>query len=196
MRAQAVQTLYDRSGERKYVNETERTCFLAAAARLSPSISALCHVLAVTGCRLSEALDLCPVRIDSAPHMAAITFRTLKRRAVHFRTVPVPIALVQQLAPLMARAGESHARLWRMHRTTAWRFVRWAMRDAGISGVRASPRGLRHGFGVHAALSGVPLNLIQRWMGHASLKTTMIYLEAFGMEERRFARRMWERGEQ
>jgi integrase/recombinase XerD len=44
---------------------------------------------------------------------------------------------------------------------------------------------------VHAASQGVPLNLIQRWMGHAQLTTTTIYLEAMGAEEKSFAARMW-----
>jgi site-specific recombinase XerD len=50
---------------------------------------------------------------------------------------------------------------------------------------------LRHGFGIHAIRSGVPVNLVQRWLGHARLETTMIYLQALGSEEREIARRMW-----
>jgi integrase/recombinase XerD len=53
------------------------------------------------------------------------------------------------------------------------------------------PKGLRHGFGIRAASRNIPPNLIQRWMGHASLKTTAIYLDAVGAEEREFASRMW-----
>ncbi|MGD9804096.1 MAG: tyrosine-type recombinase/integrase [Hyphomicrobiaceae bacterium] len=66
------------------------------------------------------------------------------------------------------------------------------MRTAGIaSGPHATPKGLRHGFGLHAILSGVPINLVQKWLGHASLSTTPIYLEAVGSEERELAARMW-----
>jgi site-specific recombinase XerD len=50
---------------------------------------------------------------------------------------------------------------------------------------------LRHAFGINAVRVGIPLNLIQRWMGHASMKTTAIYLDAIGDEEREIARRMW-----
>jgi integrase/recombinase XerD len=38
----------------------------------------------------------------------------------------------------------------------------------------------------------VPLHLIQRWLGHAQLSTTVLYLEAVDAEERNVARRMWE----
>jgi integrase len=35
------------------------------------------------------------------------------------------------------------------------------------------PKGLRHGFGVNAFQSLVPPHLVQRWLGHASLRTFM-----------------------
>jgi integrase/recombinase XerD len=34
-------------------------------------------------------------------------------------------------------------------------------------------------------------NLVQRGLGHASLRTTAIYAEVVGPEERAFAARMW-----
>jgi site-specific recombinase XerD len=36
---------------------------------------------------------------------------------------------------------------------------------------------LRHTCGSHLALSGVPVNVIQRLLGHASLQTTSIYTD-------------------
>jgi integrase len=52
-------------------------------------------------------------------------------------------------------------------------------------------KGLRHGFGVNAFQSLVPPYLVQRWMGHASPKSTAIYGDVMGSEERAFAERMW-----
>jgi site-specific recombinase XerD len=43
---------------------------------------------------------------------------------------------------------------------------------------RASVHWLRHTCGVHLATSNVPVNLIQKLLGHASLATTSIYTEA------------------
>jgi len=37
----------------------------------------------------------------------------------------------------------------------------------------------------------VPLNLVQRWPGHASMTTTAIYLQAMAREEHEIAKRMW-----
>jgi integrase/recombinase XerD len=34
-------------------------------------------------------------------------------------------------------------------------------------------------------------HLVQRWLGHASLRTTAIYADVVGPEERAFAARMW-----
>ncbi len=65
------------------------------------------------------------------------------------------------------------------------------MAKAEICGNQACPKGLRHGYGVEAIRSGVPLNLLQKWMGHASMTTTAIYANASGAEELAIADRMW-----
>jgi len=45
---------------------------------------------------------------------------------------------------------------------------------------------------VNAISKGVPLNMLSKWMGHASLKVTAIYANALGEEQRNIAARMWE----
>jgi site-specific recombinase XerD len=75
---------------------------------------------------------------------------------------------------------------------TAWRQITAVMRAAGIDGPQASPKGLRHGFGVAAIEAGIPLNMLQKWLGHAQLSTTAIYAEAMGAEEMALARRLWQ----
>lgn len=71
--------------------------------------------------------------------------------------------------------------------------IKHVMILASISGPRACPRGLRHGFGVGGAQAGIPVTLLQRWLGHARLTTTAIYLDAAGPEERDIAARFWEK---
>ena len=72
--------------------------------------------------------------------------------------------------------------------------ARRARRDGGRAarGTHASPKGLRHGFGVAAVSAGIPLNLVQKWLGHAQLTTTAVYADAVGAEEKDIARRMWD----
>jgi integrase len=178
--------IHDPAGRRKYLSAGERSRFLMAADSLPPPERALCQVLVYAGCRVSEAHALTGEHIEA--ESMTLRFRTLKRRRLVFRVVPVPEALVTALRRL-PRAEDG--RLWAMHRATAWRVVKQTMRRAGIQGPMACPKGLRHGFGMCAAGSHVPPSLIQRWMGHASPDTTGIYLDAVGIEERQFAARMW-----
>ena len=114
------------------------------------------------------------------------------------REVPVPayfiaeIDRVHDICRAQSQGGEAAtARLWRWNRTHAWRIIKHSMAEAGISGLQACPKGLRHGFGVHVVRSGVPLNLLQKWLGHESMETTAIYANATGPEEREIAERMW-----
>ena len=62
---------------------------------------------------------------------------------------------------------------------------------AGLDGVQATAKGLRHGFAVGAVNAGVPLTTVQKWLGHADLETTAIYTNAMGKEEYELAKRMW-----
>jgi len=44
------------------------------------------------------------------------------------------------------------------------------------AGIKHIPtHGLRHTYGSHLAMAGVPLTDIMTWMGHSSIETTMIY---------------------
>lgn len=192
--------LYAGDGQRKYLNQQEREAFLAAAAAHPiPKVRTLCAVMALTGCRVSEALALTADRVDAADKV--IIFESLKkRRSGHYRAVPVPNELMADLThihflpSLWDRDDQGRGvRLWGMNRTSAWRNIKAVMAEAGItSGTRATPKGLRHGFGVAAVSAGVPLNLVQRWLGHAQISTTAIYADVMGPEERTLAARMWQ----
>ena len=49
------------------------------------------------------------------------------------------------------------------------------MKNAGIEGPQASPRGLRQGFIVHSLTSGVPIEIVQYWIGHKERAATEAY---------------------
>lgn len=67
------------------------------------------------------------------------------------------------------------------------------MSDAGIVGAWAVPKGLRHALGIDGAKqAGIPLNIIQRWLGHSRIETTAIYTNAVGREERALAQKLWQ----
>ncbi len=192
------QSLFGRSGNRKYLNAAERQRFVAAARRTPSKIRLFCLTLRWSGARISEVLALTPAAIDIESGVASIL--TLKRRKRGIvRQVPLPPYIVRELERVfdlrIAQRDPRLAtlRLWRWSRTTAWRYIKAVMAAAGITGTPAMPKGLRHGFGVNAFQSNVPPHLVQRWLGHASLRTTAIYADVMGPEERAFAARMWGR---
>lgn len=182
--------MFDRQGSRKYLNETERRAFLRAAER-EPDISrrAFCLALFYTGCRISEALNLTVERIDGA--QKCVVFETLKRRRRgEFRAVPVPEGLMTLLAKIQPD-GDPSQHVWKFSRPTAYRAIKECMKQAGVTGGMASPKGLRHGFAVACIAKNIPLTMLQKWLGHARLETTAIYLGVTGDEERDLARRLW-----
>lgn len=182
--------LYDKNGQRKYLNAQERERFLQAAAAQPPSLRLLCETLLWTGCRISEALALTARHIDMQEQGIVIA-SLKKRRTGVYRVVPVPDAFLLRLHHWI-HENNLQQRLWPCDRTTAWRQVKMVMHQAGITNSNiATPRGLRHGFGVNAVRAGVPLNIVQRWLGHARLSTTSIYTDIVGTEERAMAALTW-----
>lgn len=185
--------LYDHAGRRKYLTAAERERFLdAAAACRDPKVYTLCLFLAHTGCRISEALGIKPAHIQR--ESAVISIISLKKRGkLLVREIPVPDEVIEILEQVHhPESMEADEPLWRMGRTSAWRHVKAVMAAAEVTlDTVATPKGLRHAFGVLGVQKGVPLNLIQRWLGHADIATTAIYTHALGPEERELAARMW-----
>ena len=189
--------LHTVEGLRKYVTAGEREAFLREADQADRAVRTLCMTLTYAGCRLSEALALTVDRVDLAA--GVLTFESLKkRRDGVYRSVPVPPALLEALDMVHGIREEQSSKgrgrgvqLWPWSRMTGWRAVHDVMVAARLEGPHASPKGLRHGFGVAAVSAGVPLNMVQKWLGHAQLTTTAIYADAVGAEEKDIARRMW-----
>ena len=160
--------LYDPQGRRLYLTAEERRAFLAAAKDAPREVRTFCLVLHDTGCRISEALALTPRRFDLSGK--AIVFETLKkRRRGIYRAVPVPESMLDTLNMVhgFTEAGKrrtgnrEETPLWDWSRMTAYRRVKEVMDAAGIAnGPHKCPKGLRHGYGVHAISCGVPLNTL------------------------------------
>jgi len=193
----AQMRLYDDRGQRLYLNAAEREAFRQAAEACPREIRTFCLTLLYTGCRPSEALALTVDRVDFSARM--LTFESLKKRQRGlFRSVPVPPSLLDaldmshDLRRIKRRKGRGQEiRLWTWDRKTAYRKVKEVMQGAGVEGVHATPKGLRHGFGVACVERQIALNMVQKWLGHAALSTTAIYANAVGEEERTIAARLW-----
>jgi integrase/recombinase XerD len=151
-----------------------------------------------TGCRISECLALTAKSVDLSAKVIVIE-SLKKRKAGIYRQVPVPAELldlldvVHQIRTIQKKGrSQLNDRLWPWSRMTAWRKLQALIKAAGIpDGPHASPKGLRHGFGVSAVSEGIALNMVRKWLGHSQLTTTAIYANAVGEEEQSIASRMW-----
>ena len=189
--------LYGHQGERKYLTPGDREAFLKAADDAAREVRTFCGTLTYAGCRISEALALTANRVDLKA--GVLVFESLKKRQSGiYRAVPVPpvfldtLDLVHDLQTVKRRKNRGRGvRLWDWSRVTAWSRVCEVMEAAKVTGPHATPKGLRHGFGIKAVTSGVSLNMVQKWLGHAQLTTTSIYADATGPEAKQIAERMW-----
>lgn len=191
--------LFDPDGNRLYLNSLEMEIFLQSAKEQNPKLRTLAETMAFTGCRISEALQLSTRSIERESNR--IVFNSLKkRRGDVFRAVPVPHQLIDlltighNLIKKQKKEKDAKILLWSWSRQHAFELIRKVMIDAGISeGKHRSPKGLRHAYGVNAISKGIPINMLQKWMGHADIKTTSIYANAIGKEEAHIANKMWEK---
>ncbi len=190
--------LFTIDGKRKYLTQEEQERFLKVASDLDrPEIRTLCMTLVYTGCRISEALALTIDRIDLSAK--AVSIKSLKKRdKINYRTVPVPdeyldaMKLVHHIQKFQnLKDGGKDRQIWKLGRTMAWKHIRRVMAAAEIQGAHASPKGLRHGFGVRMAQKTRNPRLIQKLLGHASLETTAIYMDLVGEQEREEVIKAW-----
>jgi integrase/recombinase XerD len=191
--------LYDTLGRRLYLTPGEREAFLRTALGHDRPVRTFCSLLYYTGCRISEALHVIPRRVDFADQVIIVESLKKRRKGV-YRAIPVPLSLLDTLDMVhglkeIQRRGRRHELdqpLWSWSRTTAWRRVVAVMQQADITaGPHRVPKGLRHGYAIHALNKGVPLNMLSKWMGHSIMEITAIYANAVGEEQQAIAARMW-----
>ncbi|MFY0601641.1 MAG: site-specific integrase [Cyclobacteriaceae bacterium] len=183
-------SLHSRDGQRKYLNQQERLRFLEVTKRQLIEVRLFCQLLYYTGARISEIHNLTVDNIDISNGTVIIESLKKRKRGV-YREIPVPNFLLKDLIGFIEEMQFRHDdSLWWFSLRTASRRIKSAMDAANINGIRSCAKGLRHGFAVYA-VTRVPLTLVKKWLGHSSLKTTEIYLNIFGEEEREIARSLW-----
>ncbi len=181
--------MFDLAGQRKYLNWPERKRFLEAT-NLHSNLreKAFLQTLFFTGCRISEALSLTAHRLDIDD--GTLVVETLKqRRNGHYRSIPVPDTLLEMIKRLAEE--DDRKAIYEFSRTTGYRLVKKCMSQADINGSRAMPKALRHSFAFACISRGIPITTTKKWLGHARLETTAIYLNLQGEDERQLATRLW-----
>ncbi len=124
------------------------------------------------GLRISEALSLTvsDLRAEDTPPVLIVR----QGKGGKDRVVPIHPELGAALSSHMRYRG--NGRLVSAARTTAWRWYKEAQSSADIDG-RISTHTLRHSAARHWLQSGVPINVVSLWLGHASSQPTLIYLQ-------------------
>ncbi len=158
----------------------------AEVARLLSVVANLKHrailtLLYATGMRLGEALALAIPDIDSERNVLAIRqAKGLKDR--HVMLSPALLTVLREYwrayqppkKGLLFLGGKGKEQLG-LGSTSIQRIFHKARVKAGIK-KRATVHTLRHTFATHMLEAGVNIVVIQRLLGHRSLKTTQIYL--------------------
>ena len=185
--------LISSEGERLYLTQDERKIFEKHALKQERKVMSMALVMLYTGCRISEVLNIQYKHVDLSEKRIIIESLKKRKKGI-FRTIPISPELVERLDLVhgIRENKEPNTFLWSYTRMTAWRKINAIMIESNLSGKKATPKGLRHSFGIHAILSNVPITKVQKWLGHAHVSTTAIYTDAVGKEEDELAQRMWE----
>lgn len=162
----------------EYMDQAEVEALIRCASHARAALLMLLQWRA--GLRVSEAvaIERRDVRLDGERP----TLMVRRGKGGKARVVPVHPELAAALRNVMAFAHQGAGPLVQAHRVTGWKWVQAAYQRAralgGIQpGRRIGTHTLRHSAARHWLLHGIPINVVQRWLGHASLDTTLIYLQ-------------------
>ena len=132
------------------------------------------------GLRVSEAvaLEVADLQLDGDRP----TLRVRQGKGSKDRIVPVHPELAAAFHQVIDFGNVRRGPLVNTSRSTAWRWTKAALDRAQELGTIPAGRWvgthtLRHSAARHWLASGVPINHVSRWLGHASIQTTLIYLE-------------------
>lgn len=155
-------SLFDRYGNRKYLNEVKRKRFYKATNLLCEDQRLLCLLIYWTGVRITEALSLYREQIDLS-YVVVIVRSLKKRRKIKFIQIPLPPFYLNSLESFL-RLKENGMPIWKITSRSGNRYVKKVMDSAEINGSKACSRGLRHSLAVNCIMNYVPLTVLQKWM--------------------------------
>jgi len=127
----------------------------------------------LTGCRISECLQLTTADIDF--ENVAVYLVTLKGGRGAKRAIPIPtwfLAILQNYIVFNAISYE----LFPISRTEAWRIIR---RETGFR-----PHALRHAFALYMLFHGKDPETVRRLLGHRDWKMVEYYVRAVQIDRR------------
>jgi integrase/recombinase XerD len=157
-------------------------------------------------CRLGRSHQFCP---RCGLEVKEVVARESEHRRL--RTLPVDGDTLEMLKDYIDRGGPvSHGGkqlILGINRHRAWQIVRECARKAGLGSLKnpetgrlrgVSPHRLRDGFAVMAVRgddSTDSIRMLQEWLGHANIGTTMRYRKVAGQELKDWYDKLWPRKE-
>ena len=164
-----------------YFTEEEAVALVEAA----PSYPARMafRIMLRTGLRVSEALALRRVdlRLEQDPPIIVVRADSPGNKARKGREVPVPADLVESLRDLASSHSKDHYQpMLNLSRQRIGQVMKDVAQQVGIDPARAHPHAFRHTYGRNCVLRGIPIPVLQKWLGHASMVDTQRYVELAG----------------
>ena len=145
---------------------------------------ALVTTLLRTRGRIDEVLQL--KAKDFSFDANTVRLRTLKRKGEAYRIIPMHPELRSAILEYFLNSHidpRSDDKVFRMTRQGVDKYFKKMQSSLNF---RVHAHKFRHTFAVKAIMSGVPLNVLQKWLGHASVFTTSVYTEITGLDTRSF----------
>jgi len=150
-----------------------------------PRYRLLFTILWRTGMRISEALSLTPRNFNF--HAKNVVVPTLKRKGHPLRVIPVDDDLLIWVARYIEQFFIlPHQKLFPMTRQAVDEAIEKSCKLAEIYDDRAHVHTFRHSFAVHCVLQGVPLVVLNEWLGHADIRNTLKYTKVTAQDTRPF----------
>jgi len=182
--------LFD-GNQRLFLTTGERHQFRKATGSLETIEGLFCQFMYYTGCKLSEASEVYPDQIDHRGVQIRFHGNGQRRKA---RAVPIPpLFCIEISIYLRVELQNTSKPLWSISRSAGWRLIKKVMKQASITGKKATPTGLRHSFAISCLemSSPIPLHWLQEWMGHRRLDLTASYLNAIEYNEAENLKQLW-----
>ncbi|MBT3205216.1 MAG: site-specific integrase [Gammaproteobacteria bacterium] len=145
-----------------------------------------------TGARISECIALTPNHFKLDVQQPYVSIQTLKSRGrpkrggqVKPRLVPISDAsFVRQLERFIkTHQVKKHDRLFPITRSAAnKRLDRLIEKMTVKPSINITPHTFRHSFAVNAIFHGTPLPVLQGWLGHVDIHSTLVYTQVLSLE--------------
>jgi site-specific recombinase XerD len=139
----------------------------------------------MTGARIDETLAIKPIDINL--EMNTITLITLKKKDKEAkRTILLHLELKSDIMQYYLDYNinkRSEDKLFKVTRQSVDAFFKKIQKGFNF---KIHAHKFKHTFAVKAILSGIPLNVLQKWLSHSSIFVTSIYTDITGMNTSQF----------